>query len=957
MPRRACKTLATAAVMVTVLAVVIAMITVYQILINKYPSEVVPEPTVAPSELPLNMRLPRSLIPDRYRIYLQVHLNTKPSNITNQTFSFSGNSTVKFKCVEASKWIYIHCKDLNLTFMQVMDEKWSTIDVKNFTMENDERNFLEIELTDTLRVNATYYLVTAFNGPLVHSLAGLYIAQYRENQHSERYIATSHMQPTEARKVFPCFDEPAMKAVFEVTIIHRNDTIALSNTAEKDEVEIIIEDEAWLITEFFPTQNMSTYLLAFIVFDYEAKMTDYGRYVIKTWARPEAIAAGHADYAQRITGQILQFFEDIYDIKYPLPKLDQIAVSKLNGNGMENWGLIIYQEGSVLYQEGLSTTTKKETIAEIVAHELAHQWFGNLVTMKWWNDLWLNEAFATYYSYLGVDKVEPTWNYKDLIFINEIQFMLHMESMDIFFPIITEEDEVQSPTDINAQFNSITYSKGASLLKMLSNYLSESVFENGLKSYLKAYQYNNADYRDLWHHLQKAADINNRSIHVEEMMETWTKQIGYPLITIDTSTGDVSQRHFLLNHSAEENLTWHVPIRMMKAGSKEIKLDLLTVKGPVSKLMYKSRGEEWVLANVNCTGYYRVNYDLPNWKRLLQQLETNHQKIPVISRGQLIDDAFNLAHARYVNITLALDTTKFLQKETEYIPWHTAIKNLHYIRLMLEYFDAFGHMKAYLQKQVAPLYDHFEGFTIKSTVPDSLTAQYNQINAVNLACTYNVTKCQKMATDTFNEWKKDPSSKQIHPNLKSNIFCTAIAAGGEEEWDFAWEMFQNATNMIDKKKLRLALTCTKEPKLLRRYLELTLDPDKIRKDDCITTINNIARKAERMTLAWDFIKSNWEKITQIFGKDEDSIRDLIVGVSQRFCSEAELKEEDIQRPSVPIPVLVQLQQFLKDQGEDANPSVVLTLEYAIERTQTNIQWMEENKQIILDWFRIHSVAH
>uniref|UniRef100_A0A8C9WG68 Aminopeptidase n=1 Tax=Scleropages formosus TaxID=113540 RepID=A0A8C9WG68_SCLFO len=893
--RRVSKTAARAAVTAAVLALLLAAIAVIAVHQGKWkrdPPEGRPVVVTAVlSEAPPNMRLPKSLIPDRYRVYLQVHLDSKASNVTRETFTFSGNSTVKFKCTEATAWIYIHCKDLNVTFLRAMDEKQSTVEVKNVTVKKDESNFLEIELRDTLRANETYYLITAFSGPLVHDSAGLYIIEYRENEGSQRYLATSHMQPTDARKVFPCFDEPHMKAVFEVTIIHRKDTIALTNAAQK--AEINIEDEAWLITEFFPTQHMSTYLLAFTVFNYEAKMTDYGRY---TWGPPEAIVAGHADYAHRISGQILKFFEDHYDMKYPLPKLDQVAVAKLAGNAMENWGLVMYNKKAILYEEGVSTTTEKENIAAVIAHELAHQWFGNLVTMKWWNDLWLNEAFATYYSYLGVDGVEPAWNFKDLIISNEVQYMLQFESLDSSRPIIKEEDEVQSPEDIAEQFDIITY--------------------------------------------KKATNDSNKNIQVAEMMESWTKQEGYPVITINTSSGEVSQRHFLLNQSAEQNLTWHVPIKVMKSGLREVNMQYSPLT--VSKPTYKSREEEWILANVNSTGYYRVNYDLENWRRLVMQLETQHQEIPVISRGQLIDDAFNLAVARQINFTLALDTTKFLRKETEFIPWNSAIKSFQYLKHLLDFTEVSSPMKAYIRKLVAPLYDHFEACTVNSTVPDSLTAQYNQINAVTLACSNDVTKCHKMATDAFNKLEKNPDSEWIHPNLKRRIYCTAIAAGGEKEWDFAWEMFQNTKSMTEKKDLLSALACTKQTSLLKRYLEYSLDPDKIKKSDFFSIIQFIATNADGQQLAWDFIQSKWEYIIQTYEEEEVPVIDLIHGVTQRFSSEAKLEE---------------LRQFLKNQGEEAIPSVVWALESAIESTQFNIQWVQENKQNFLDWFHRESVAH
>ncbi|KAG9340759.1 hypothetical protein JZ751_020351, partial [Albula glossodonta] len=476
---------------------------------------------------------------------------------------------------------------------------------------------------------------------------------------------------------------------------------------------------------------------------------------------------------------------------------------------MENWGMITYRETALLYEEGVSSTSNQEWIATVIAHELAHQWFGNLVTMEWWNDLWLNEGFATYMSYFGVDKVKPEWDLKDMIVLNEMQSVFQVDALATSHPLSSNKADVQTPAEISELFDSITYSK----------------------------------------------------------------------------------------------VLFIVPIQIIKEESpKKIEHDLLDEIGPVTKDAYKAKDKEWVLANVNCTGYFRVNYNPENWERLLQQLNDSHDVIPILNRGQLIDDAFNLARAQYVNVTLALNTTKYLSNDMEYVPWESALRNLEYFILMFDRSEVFGPMKAYLRTQVAPLYDHFENYTLNSTVPKSHTAQ-------------------------------------IHPNLKSTIYCHGIAAGGEKEWEIVWERYQKATIATEKDKLRYALSCSKDIWILSRYLQYTLDPTKIRKMDAVSTINYIARNVAGQSLAWDFVESQWTYISEEYGGGIMSLGSLIDGVTQRFSTEFELQKVTCSNDILfPVPMnAVQLKRFQEDHGEDTLSSGTRALQQAIERTQANIK--------------------
>uniref|UniRef100_A0A669B8U1 Aminopeptidase n=1 Tax=Oreochromis niloticus TaxID=8128 RepID=A0A669B8U1_ORENI len=841
-------------------------------------------------------RLPDSLSPISYNVTLWPRLTPN----TDGLYIFSGYSTVLFTCVKETDLILIHSNKLNFTMFDGYHAQLKAVDgasapqLKKSWLEVPTQ-YLVIQLSSPLQAGSTYELFTEFVGELADDLGGFYRSEYDEDG-VRKILATTQMQPTDARKAFPCFDEPAMKAVFHMTLIHPHGTVALSNSMNYDGLNLIQ-------TSFGPTEIMSTYLLAFVVCDFGFIQSDLGAN-IRIWARKKAIEEGQGAYALEKTGPILSFFEKYYKIPYPLKKSDQIALPDFSAGAMENWGLITYRETALLYNPAVSSNGDKEWVATVISHELAHMWFGNLVTTKWWNDLWLNEGFATYVSYLGANYAEPDWNMSDLIVLNEIIGVMAVDALASSHPLSSKEADVMRPEDINALFDSITYSKGAAVLRMLSSFITEEVFSNGLNTYLEEFKYKNTVYQDLWKNLQTAVD--NAGIQlphsVEVIMNRWILQMGFPVVTIDTKTGKISQKHFLLNPDSvvdvpsEFNYEWFVPITWIKTGAAKDQYWLLT-KEATNADMTTGDGD-WLIANIDMKGFYRVNYDSENWDRILTKLSTQHQDIPVINRAQIIDDAFNLARAKIVSTTLALSTTRFLNTELEYMPWQTATRNLDYFVLMFDRSEVYGPMQGYINKKVTPLFKHFE----------ELTA--------------NWTKIPEKHTD------------QISPNLRTTVYCSAIAEGGAVEWDFAWKMYKSATIASEAEKLLYALSCTKQPWLLNRYLEYCLDPTMIRKQDATFTINYIAGNPIGQPLAWDFIRANWAHIFNDYGGGSMSFGRLISGVTKRFSSEFEYK---------------QLLQFKEDNINQLG-SAASSFEQALERTKANMDWVALNKELVFDWF-------
>ncbi|MEQ2218487.1 hypothetical protein XENOCAPTIV_003863, partial [Xenoophorus captivus] len=454
-----------------------------------------------------------------------------------------GWSTVQFECLNATDLILIHSNKLNYTEMKdghlvrlTAGGAESAPNIKSIWLQL-ETQYLVIQLRSKLTPGQKYQLYSEFTGELADDLAGFYRSEYEEDG-ARKIIATSQMHPTHARKTFPCFDEPAMKAVFHITLLHPPGTIALSNGMETGSAAITIDGQALLQTRFEATKKMSTYLLAIIVSDYAHLNTTQGNIQIRIWARRKTIEQGQGNYALNVTGPILDFFQSYNDISYPLRKSDQIALPDFYFGAMENWGLVTYRETNLLYDPETSSNSDKETTATIIAHELAHM--------------------------------------KDLIVLDDVQKVFAVDALPSSHPLTSEEDSITLPGQIMEQFDTISYSK--------------------------------------------AVKDNNMALpdQVDAIMNPWVLQMGFPVVTIDTSTGKVSQKHFLLD--PESNVT--------------------------------------------------------------------------VQSAYSLDVISPLCRAQMVPTSLALRTTSYLSQETEYMPWQSALNNLHYFDLMLDQTEVYQPMQA-----------------------------------------------------------------------------------------------------------------------------------------------------------------------------------------------------------------------------------------------------------------------
>jgi len=447
----------------------------------------------------------------------------------------------------------------------------SGISVSKITI-NETLEKVIFDLDGDLEKDKEYIFQFRYKGPISNKLAGLYLTTYNDPEGKSHYAAVTQMEPTDARRMVPCFDEPEFKAVWKIKILHPQGSKAVSNAKEIEEDQVDDRMPGFLWTSFEETPKMASYLFAIVVSDFEFIEGHTKRGTrFRIWSRKEAI--NETQYALSAGVEVLEFYEEYYGIQFPLQKQDMMAFPDFAAGAMENWGLVTYRERALLYNPVVYSLLNKQYIATVVAHELAHQWFGNLVTMKWWNDLWLNEGFATVMEYKGVDAIDSSFKMDDWFVKDSLAVAFERDAMATSHPL---SFPIEKAEDVSEAFDSISYDKGASVLRMLSNVLGEENFKKGLNIYLNRYAYSNAEHIDLWHALTEAVpdslkDWNGNKFDVDEFAKKWTEQMGYPVISVATTDDGVilTQKRFKLDESSEESpkfknpkywYKWDVPI-------------------------------------------------------------------------------------------------------------------------------------------------------------------------------------------------------------------------------------------------------------------------------------------------------------------------------------------------------------------------------------------------------------
>ncbi|XP_019622953.1 PREDICTED: aminopeptidase Ey-like isoform X2 [Branchiostoma belcheri] len=878
----------------------------------------------------LGSRLPSSLVPVHYQIELQPNLDT---------FTFIGSEHITIQCLESTDYILLNSRLLNITdgSVSLLTARGETVDVKRWFLY-PENEFFVVQAAQILQRGENYVLSVSFSGVLRDDLRGFYRSSYLDHLTGEtRHLATTQFSAIDARKAFPCFDEPAMKATFHVTLVHQSEYTALSNMPIRQSE---MRQDGWTADHFDTTVRMSSYLVAFVIsnFTYRENVTGlHGNITLKVWARPDAVANGEVDYAIAVASKVLTYYEEYFGIPFPLPKLDMAAIPDFPFGAMENWGLITYRETALLYDPAVSTEANKQRVAVVVAHELGHQWFGNLVTPAWWEDLWLKEGFASTAEYPGVDFVEPTWAMEDQFLIADLHPVFALDSLSTSHPISLP---VNHPDEISQIFDTISYSKGASIIRMMSSFLGSS-YTKGIKSYLERYQFANAVQDDLWNSLTEAAQEDGRTdVQVKEVMDTWTLQMGFPVVTVtrDYSNGRVTatQRHFLYDPEVNVpespyNYVWQVPLTYTTEEDMNFADPPRTwIRDRTEEFPVSVAPTSWLIANVNQTGYFRVNYDITNWGLLTNFLNSdNFQDIPVATRSSLIDDAFNIAQSGGLSSVIALDLSRYLEREREYLPWASASGAFGYISRMMAGTDSSQHLERYVLNLALPLYNRLGWEDTGGHLE-----RYNRMTILSMACNFGYNGCLQNASQKFSEWK---AGRSVSPNLKGVVYCYGIANGNEDDWNFAWQKYLSTDTVASEKALLLsALACTADQYVLSRYLDWTIDSTKVRKADALNTIVAISGNKLGKMMVWNFLNQNWGYIFDSYGGSLFGLTGLILGVTEDFNTEEELQ---------------QMQEFVSSHPELG--TATRAIQQAQERARVNIKWRQQSEDDVAQWLADH----
>ncbi|XP_055851073.1 aminopeptidase N-like isoform X2 [Episyrphus balteatus] len=848
-------------------------------------------------------KLPESIRPEHYTLEIITHLENP------EDLRFEGTSAITFNVLEDTNNITLHASNLTIDQTKIViskdGEKMNCIkDVE----VNSKQEYYIMHLCEPL-TKSKYLIVMPFNAILNKNLHGYYRSSYIDKATKEkRWLSITQFEPTSARLAFPCFDEPEMKANFTIMLGHEKKYSAISNMPLKETMEME-NQPGWIWSKFQESIPMSTYLVAYSVndFKYKESMVKLKNDVLfRTWSRSDAIS--QVSYAAEVGPRVLEYYEDIFDIKFPLPKVDEIAIPDFSSGAMENWGLVTYRETALLYERNVSSASSKHRIASVISHELAHQWFGNLVTMKWWTDLWLNEGFATYVASLGVEHLHPEWSSLTEESVDNTLHIFKIDALKSSHPVSTT---IGDASEIYQIFDSISYEKGSCVIRMMHLFMGDETFRKGITNYLKEHSYGNAEQDNLWAALTESAH-KTRTIpedySIKQIMDSWTLQTGYPVITVTrdytNGTASVSQVRYLLDSQTSRSSyesCWWVPLSY--TSKSELDFETKTPKQwlecenkkSVPKVIENMPGpDDWVIFNIQLSGLYRVKYDTKNWEMLIETLMSpDFEKIHAMNRAQLIDDALDLAWAGDQDYEIAMRLVEYLAQERDYIPWKSAIDNLSGVNKILRQSPEYEFFKKYMQKILEPIYEHLNGLNTTNVSSDRLDAIKHKVMIAAWACKFEVSDCIPRAQAYFTKWQSSENPDKNNPvplDLRSVVYCTSIRNGKEDEWQFLWQRYRNSNVASEKQTILSALGCSREQKILEKYLDMSFHEDSdIKKQDSYVAFGSVARGEVGFPLARDFFIKNIQMIYNYYNPETNRLGRLFGPLAGQMSTDGEFR--------------------------------------------------------------------
>jgi puromycin-sensitive aminopeptidase len=852
--------------------------------------------------------LPDTVRPDQYQIKLQPDLTR---------FTFQGEETIDIEVVEPASEIVLNADEIEIE-SAALTQGSASITAHQITYDK-ERETATLSFGQTI-ARGRAKLDVKFTGELNDKLRGFYRSQYTTPEGETRYLAATQFEATDARRAFPCWDEPARKARFDVTLVIPENLVAVSNTS------IVEESPAGpglKAVRFAETPVMSTYLLAFVVGDLtfiEQEASNGTRVAVWTTRGKEE----QGQFALDTSVKLLSFFNDYFGIPYPLERLDHIAIPDFAAGAMENWGAITYRETALLVDPQNSSAGTRQRVAEVVAHEMAHMWFGDLVTMQWWDDLWLNESFASWMGTKAVDWLFPEWQMWTQFVNMDTNRALSLDGLKNSHPI---EQEVKNPAEVSQLFDAISYSKGASVIRMLEQFLTPETFRQGLHRYLSANQYQNARTEDLW----AALEVTSRQ-PVTSIMGTWTGQMGYPVLDVEAHQAQdhleliLSQERFVYDRLIEEKepepTVWQVPLRVAYSGAAEPASLVMNLRQEQLRLNVQLDEEQWYKVNPHQTGFFRVNYPARDWERLVPAIRS--LELPTTDRLGIQNDAYALSRAGLLPVTQFLSLARAYENEDDASVWSDLASNLRDIEVIIgnepyhETFRTFGRglfrpAAERMGWEPRPGEGHLDAL-LRSTV-------------LSQAGGYGDNQFLEQARERFEQYRRDPSS--LHPDVRGVVFSLAGQAGDETTYNQFWELERKAELQEEKIRLLLGLARFTQPELLYETLERALSSN-VRSQDTITLVTAVAANLRGRELAWNFVKDKWAEFDRRYGGGGFGLMRL-VSICGNFADAEKLAD---------------VERFFQ---EHSAPAAERTIRQSLERIRLNVTWLEKNRAELAGW--------
>ena len=759
--------------------------------------------------------------PKHYKLFI---------NLEREKRLFDGQVTIEGTVVSGDT-IKLHAKDININRVIVNNEE-----AKFSKHENDE---LHIDQKTNQPKNKI--ITIDFSGKITDSMHGLYPCYFDVDGKKQELLATQ-FESHHAREVFPCIDEPSAKATFDLTLSTEENITVLGNMPIKSQKN----KNNKTITEFETTPKMSSYLLAWVCGDLQKISTKTKNNVDISVFSTKAHSVKSLEFALEISKKCIEFYEDFFQTKYPLPKIDHVALPDFSSGAMENWGLITYRESAMIASDQ-STFTDKCYIASVIAHELSHQWFGNLVTMKWWDDLWLNESFANMMEYLSLDKIYPDWKMWYMFNSHEGRLAFARDSLEGVQPVYLP---VKHPDEISSIFDgAIVYAKGGRLLRMVQHFFGEEKFKKGLRSYFKKYAYQNTAGDDLWDCLSEESVFD-----IKEMMHTWLSKPGYPVVVIeDIENGyKLTQKRFLIEDNQSDKSIWTIPLNSTNKNHPEI-MDTKDIILPESKPFR---------LNDNNSAHFITKYSPQLFKSILSDIKNGN--LDDGSCFQILNEQTLLAEAGYVKFSDLMDLIKVLKNNRNPEVWASISFAIGKIRATIDSDDKLmNKLRQYVNEICKDAY--------KELGWDKKPEENDRVSEIRHTILSLMTFAKN--DDAINEAKKRFNNTKIDnmdPNNRQ-IILSSVIRNFDKDNIIAKQLLYKYPKTVDaaiRSDLESALTDVKNEDIIEEILSSIKNPKIIRPQDVFLFYAFLIRSRYAKKQTWSWLKNNWDFIEKSFSGDK-----------------------------------------------------------------------------------------